>query len=144
MVNIRRLASPIDLPFRGQRDLSPPIKEKTLFIKHGSPYDQLNRFFIGLVPAQGPVNAIEFTEGAHVAYVQQIQLKEEKPHILNIVETSHQNLVNLKEVFVSKKHIYFLYDSWGISLYDIQELSPYLQLGEVEIATITKGVCYFH
>ncbi|PWY96040.1 kinase-like protein [Aspergillus sclerotioniger CBS 115572] len=144
MVNIRRLASPIDLPFRGQRSLSTPtkVKKTSEFIKHGSPYEQLHRFFIGLIPAQSAINAIEFTEGAHIAYVQQLQLGEDKPEILNLVETSHQNIINLNEVFVSKKHIYFLYDSWGISLNDIQELSPRLQLGEVEIATICKSILH--
>ncbi|KAE8371413.1 kinase-like protein [Aspergillus bertholletiae] len=147
MVKFRRLASPINLPIHGPKtplplpSISPLLsvsEDKPDIIRLGSPYDRLDRFFIGLKPTWGGIDAIEFTEGVDVAYVQQRQIQDIQP--LKFTETSHTNLVNLKEVFVAKKMVYFLYDSWGISLEQIQELSPKLQLGEVEVATICQGI----
>ncbi|GFF44665.1 hypothetical protein IFM51744_05876 [Aspergillus udagawae] len=144
MVVTPKLGSPIELPVRG-----PPRKMTLLpqtlhiqsdFVKSGSPYDQLNRFFVGLSPTWGPVSAIEFSEGSHLAYVYQERIEERDLQAEDFQETSHPNLVNLKEVFIAKQNVFFLYDSWGISLEEIQQSSSKFCLGEVEIATISKGI----
>ncbi|EAW18100.1 uncharacterized protein NFIA_080440 [Aspergillus fischeri NRRL 181] len=110
------------------------------FVKSGSPYDQLNRFFISLSPTWGPVSAIEFSEGSHLAYVYQERIEERDLRVEDFKETSHPNLVNLKEVFIAKQNVFFLYNTWGISLEEIQQSSSKFCLGEVEIATISKGI----
>lgn len=57
-----------------------------------------------------------------------------------VTQPSHKNVLSLKEAFVNNNNIFFLYAQWGLSLKEIQELSPVFQLGEVEVATICKGV----
>ncbi|GFG19515.1 hypothetical protein IFM5058_10171 [Aspergillus udagawae] len=110
------------------------------FVKSGSPYDQLNRFFVGLSLTWGPISAIKFSKGSHLAYVYQEWIEERDLQAEDFQETSHLNLVNLKEVFIAKQNVFFLYNSWGISLEEIQQSSLKFCLGEVEIATISKGI----
>ncbi|KAF4182504.1 hypothetical protein CNMCM8694_006752 [Aspergillus lentulus] len=138
-----KLGSPIELPVRGgPRHMTLPqsLDVRSDFVKSGSPYDQLNRFFVGLSPTWGPVSAIEFSEGSHLAYVYQERIEERDLQAEDFKETSHPNLVNLKEVFIAKQNVFFLYDTWGISLEEIQLSSSKFCLGEVEIATISKGI----
>ncbi|KAE8395913.1 kinase-like domain-containing protein [Aspergillus alliaceus] len=120
--------------------LGSPIELPSDFVKSGSPYDQLNRFFVGLSPTWGPVSAIEFSEGSHLAYVYQERIEERDLQAEDFKETSHPNLVNFKEVFIAKQNVFFLYDTWGISLEEIQQSSSKFCLGEVQFATISKGI----
>ncbi|KAF4207310.1 hypothetical protein CNMCM8927_003584 [Aspergillus lentulus] len=143
MVVTSKLGSPLELPVRGvPRHMTLPqtIDIQSDFVKSGSPYDQLNRFFVGLSPTWGPVSAIEFSEGSNLAYVYQERIEERDLQAGDFKETSHPNLVNLKEVFIAKQNVFFLYDTWGISLEEIQQSSSKFCLGEVEIATISKGI----
>jgi hypothetical protein len=44
-------------------------------IKHGSPYDQLDRLFVGLHPSWNGIDAIEFTDRSLVGFVSHYSLQ---------------------------------------------------------------------
>jgi hypothetical protein len=85
------------------------------------------------------VSAIEFTEDSPVGYVKKLLVEGEVP-VGRLSETCHRNIVNLREVFITERSIFFVYEKWGISLEEIHHLSPVFQLGEVEVATICREV----
>ncbi|KAG2000980.1 hypothetical protein GB937_010640 [Aspergillus fischeri] len=89
--------------------LGSPIKLPSNFVKSGSPYNQLNCFFISLSLTWGLVSTIKFSKGSHLAYIKERDLQAE-----DFKETSHPNLVNLKEVFIAKQNIFFLYNTWAL------------------------------
>lgn len=65
---------------------------------------------------------------------------QEDVGIERLKRASHTNLLGLKEVFVGAGSAFFLYEQWGIALNELQGLSHVFQLGEVEVATVCKGV----
>ncbi|KAE8330303.1 kinase-like domain-containing protein [Aspergillus sergii] len=118
------------------------------FIKYGSPYMQMHRVFIGLEPTWGEIYAVEFTENSPVSYIKKLDVVRDKLPIDALTQTSHANLVNLREVFVAETSLFFVYEKWGISLKEMQHLSPVFRFGEVEIATLCRevleGLKYIH
>ncbi|RMJ22821.1 hypothetical protein PHISP_06310 [Aspergillus sp. HF37] len=119
---------------------APPKKHtRQGFVKAGSPYNQLGRFFIGLDPAWSGISAIEFAEGAPVSFVSHCVIGE-NTGLERVTQPSHRNVLNLKEAFVINNNMFFLYAQWGLTLKEIQKLSPVFQLGEVEVATVCKGI----
>lgn len=147
----KKLDSPI--PLRSRRWTTtpemftfpaPPQKHaRQAFVKTGSPYDQLGRFFVGLSPAWSGISAIEFAEGAPVSFVSHCTI-EGNSGVGRVTPPSHKNVLSLKEAFVTNNHMFFLYAQWGLTLKEIQKLSPVFQLGEVEVATVCKGVYCNH
>ncbi|KAL4745466.1 hypothetical protein BDW72DRAFT_211314 [Aspergillus terricola var. indicus] len=152
----RKLGSPIEmsLPYRKVRPGDVKVSQVTKvqapsdpFIKYGHPFRSLDRFFVGLEPICGGINAIEFTKDSPVAYVKKLSvvgdLAEDR-----LSATFHPNLVNLREVFIATGAIFFVYEKGGLSLEEILNLSAVLQLGEVEVATICRevllGLRYIH
>ncbi|KAK9543458.1 hypothetical protein V6Z79_010129 [Aspergillus fumigatus] len=118
------------------------------FVKYGHPYKLMDRFFVGLEPRFSGINAVEFTQDAPVAFVKKLEMRESEVAVHRLMETSHPNLVNLQEVFISERSIFFVYERWGITLKEIQDLQPIFRLGEVEVATICReilqGLLYIH
>ncbi|KAE8371233.1 kinase-like protein [Aspergillus bertholletiae] len=112
-------------------------EEATDIVKYGNPFT-MDRLFVGLEPAWGGINAIEFTEHMPISFVSKlITARGDKRKMDRFKRTSHKHLVNLKEVFVTEESLILFYDKWeGISLREIQDLRPAFQLGEVEVATI--------
>ncbi|KAL4778448.1 kinase-like domain-containing protein [Aspergillus varians] len=152
----RKLESPIELPLPYRKIRPGDIKfgqaakvraPSDPFIKYGHPFRSLDRFFVGLEPIRGGVNAIDFTQGSPVGYVKKLSVvadvREDR-----LCETCHPNLVNLREVFISTGAVFFVYEKGGLSLEDILELSEIFHLGEVEVATICQevlqGLRYVH
>jgi hypothetical protein len=132
------------LPYRlgHSADVADARKDRTdtgQFIKYGHPFQSLHRFFVGLEPMWSDVSAIEFTEDSPVGYVKKLSVAGEVP-VNRLSETCHQNIVNLREVFITERSIFFVYEKLGISLEEIHNLSPVFQLGEVEVATICREV----
>jgi hypothetical protein len=94
--------------------------------RRGLPYTALDRFFVGLEPSWSGINAVEFTESEPVAFVRKCIIDECKVQVECLTETSHKNLVNLKEVFIAKHSTFFVYEKWGISLKEIHRLRYFL------------------
>lgn len=149
MAAAQKLDSPIELPdhrlpvIPGTIFPSTPVPKDTRkheFIKYGSPYDQLDRLFVGLGPSWRGIDAIEFKDGSPVQYINHCNLEGKETPINYLPKVSHPNLMVTKEIFVSKNRVHFCYDHWGITLDDIEDLWPDFQLTEAEVAMICKAV----
>ena len=149
----KKLDAPIELPDRRRTVLSgipyfpmPPASDCGYpgFVKEGSPYDQIGRFFVELKKAWNGISAIEFNkEGEPVAFISQCSIVGKAAQLKCLTKALHPNILSLREVFFSKDTILFFYEQWGqrgVTMSQIQRLSPEFQLGEVEVATICKGV----
>ena len=140
----KKLGSPIMLPPH-RRTILPsfpapprnPIRQS--FVKVGSLYAQPDRFFVGIGPTLSGISAIEFAEGVPVSFISHCTI-ENTTEGERVVQPSHKNVLDLKEVFIMNKDMFFLYAKWGVTLNEVQELSPAFKLGEVEVAVICKGV----
>ena len=117
-----------------------PDCENQKLVKEGSPYEQIDRFFIALKPSRSGISAVELQDGMPVAYVTHCAAREKDSHLEHLMQASHANLLGLEEVFADSDNIYFLYNQWGMTLQELQQLFPVFQPGEVEVATICKGV----
>ena len=110
------------------------------FVKEGSPYEQVGRFFVALkLPVSG-ISAVELQKGRPVAYVSHCTVQEKEFCLERLTQASQSNLLGLREVFINTDSIYFLYDQWGMALEELQQLFPVFQPGEVEVATVCKEV----
>lgn len=150
MAPSEKLDSPIELPDRRRTLLPeilyfpmPPARDYKYpgFVKEGSPYGQIDRFFVGLKTPWNGISAIEFKEGTPVAYISQCSVERKDSQLKRLTKALHPNILSLEEVFVSRD-MFFFYGQWGIPMSQIQRLSPVFQLGEVEVATICKRVFY--
>lgn len=151
MASGKKLDSPIELPDRRRTVLPvlscfpmPPARDCKYpgFVKEGSPYDRIGRFFVGFKGTWNGISAIEFKEGRPVAFISQCSIVGKDAQLKCLTKALHPNILSLREVFFSKDTIFFIYEQWGITMSQIQGLSPEFQLGEVEVATICKGVLY--
>lgn len=134
------LGSPITMDSPNENKVRGELHTSS-FVKFCHPYkSSLRRFFVGLEPMWSEINAIEFTEDLPVGYVRETTMPAEVS-VHRLVQTSHPNLVNLREVFIADGSAFFVYEKWGISLAEIYRLSPLFQLGEIEVATICREVC---
>ncbi|PYI23224.1 hypothetical protein BO99DRAFT_409571 [Aspergillus violaceofuscus CBS 115571] len=146
-----KLESPINLPIPSRDPCYPGMEPSEIpedFIKQGHPYRLLHRFFIGIEPGLTDIDAIEFTNQRPVSYVKKFTSKSLETDTKSLVETSHPNLVNLREVFIHGRSCFFLYERWSLSLKEVQKLGPVFQLSEVEVASICykifMGLLYIH
>lgn len=119
---------------------SQPDCENQSLVKQGSPYEQIGRFFLGLKPSRSGICAVELQEGTPVTYVSHCTAQEKDSRVERLMQASHTNLLGLREVFINADNVYFLYDRWGMALEELQQLFPVFQPGEVEVATVCKGV----
>ncbi|KAL4889246.1 kinase-like domain-containing protein [Aspergillus ambiguus] len=150
----RKLDSPIELPYH--TPLSCGIKEErgitayqdSGYVRYQHPYSVIDRFFVGIEPRWGGIDAIEFTQDRPVSYVKSLGVAEGEVRVRHLKPTSHPNLVNLRETFVVDNTAFFVYEPWGISLREFRQLQPIFRLGEVEVATICgqvlNGLEYIH
>ncbi|KAL4947080.1 hypothetical protein BDW69DRAFT_199916 [Aspergillus filifer] len=157
----RKLGSPIEmsLPYRkicpgdakvtqGPKAQAPNAQTPSgPFLKYGHPFRALGRFFIGLEPRWGGINAIEFTKDSPVAYLKKLSTGE-GISVDRLSATCHPNLVNLKEAFIATGAVFFVYEKEGLSLEEILNLSAVFRLGEIEVAflchEILQGLQYIH
>lgn len=148
----QKLDSPIELPGRrwsvipGTVFPSTPVCKDTRkheFIKYGSPYDRLDRLFVGLDQPWRGINSIEFKDGLPVGYISHCNVEGKEIPINCLLQVSHPNLMIAKKIFVSKDKVHFCYDQWGITLDDIEALWPVFRLTEAEVAMICKAVGLF-
>ncbi|KAH2132510.1 hypothetical protein KXV68_000508, partial [Aspergillus fumigatus] len=84
-------------------------------------------------------DAVEIHGTSQIRIVKQIKIERSKAQVEALRTTSHENLVNLQEVFLEDNMIFLIYEEWGIPLENIYSV---FHLGEVEIATICKGVLH--
>ncbi|PYI13428.1 hypothetical protein BO99DRAFT_452749 [Aspergillus violaceofuscus CBS 115571] len=146
MAPVTNLQSPIELPVNRRIPhphlAFPFVQSQTEneFVHYGSPYDQINRIFVGLNPSWNEIDAIEFHEGIPVGFVSQCKLEEKEIPVQRLRQSSHPSLLKIREVFFLKGSAYFIYDQWGLTLAEILHLSPVFRLSEVEVAVICKAV----
>ncbi|THC88356.1 hypothetical protein EYZ11_012202 [Aspergillus tanneri] len=157
MAPAKKLGSPVELPDCRRtvlpKKLLPSVSfhddpARPEFVKHGSPYDQVDRVFFGLNPPWNNVHAIEFKDGFPVGFLIHQKVESKNIPLDRIRQVSHKNVLSLEEVYFLKGNIYFLYNQWGITLNEIGQLSPVFNLSEVEVAVICKailqGLIYIH
>ncbi|KAL4745866.1 uncharacterized protein BDW70DRAFT_145057 [Aspergillus foveolatus] len=117
-------------------------------IKHGSPYDQLDRLFVGLHPSWNGIDAIEFKDGSPVGFVSHYSPQGKDIPLQRLTQVTHPSFLAYKEIFISQGDVYFLYEQWGVTLEQVWKLSPVFRLGEAEVAIICKkilqGLLYIH
>ncbi|KAI9040415.1 uncharacterized protein KD926_008238 [Aspergillus affinis] len=143
-INLRQTALPKTFP----ESMKEPVARGSSFVQYSHPYKTYDRFFVGMEPQWGGINAIEFTENLPVAYVKKFTTNDTEKKVGHLRATHHHNLVNLKEAFVTDNSVFFVYERWGISLEEICQLWPVFKLGEVEVATlcneVLNGLSYIH
>lgn len=149
MAPAQKLDPPFDLPVRKSSIIprmslpSTPVHKDTgkcEFIKHGSPYDQRDRLFVGLSRSWRGVDAIEFKDGSPVGYISHCNTEEKEIPVYHLSQVSHPSLLIAREIFVTRGNVYFCYGHWGITLNEVEQLWPVYQLSEVEVALICKAV----
>ena len=117
-----------------------PDCDNQAFVKEGSPYEQIGRFFVALKLPRSGISAVELQKRRPVAHVSHYTVQEKDFCLERLTQESHSNLLGLREVFINTDDIYFLYDQWGMALEELQQLFPVFQPGEVEVATVCKEV----
>lgn len=121
-------------------DLPQYVSGSEGIVKRGSPYAQTGRSYVGLKSQGVGICAIEMQNGVPVSFISHCTVKEEDHGVKHLRQVTHTNVLGLKEVYLKDGIAFFLYDAWGIKLEEIQRLSHVFRLGEVEVATICKGV----
>ncbi|OJJ83543.1 uncharacterized protein ASPGLDRAFT_58636 [Aspergillus glaucus CBS 516.65] len=157
MAPAQKLDPPFDLPVRKSSIIpgtifpSTPVHKDTgkcEFIKHGSPYDQRDRLFVGLSRSWRGIDAIEFKDGSLVGYISHCNTEGKDIPVYHLSQVSHPSLLIAREIFVARGNVYFCYGHWGITLNEIEQLWPVYQLSEVEVALVCKatleGLRYLH
>ncbi|KAL2802968.1 kinase-like domain-containing protein [Aspergillus granulosus] len=110
------------------------LEQPSNFLKHGSPFSEPSRGFIHLKSSN--FDAIE-VRGAAIRLVKHFRVDRDKVQVQSLRTTQHENIVNLKEVFLDQDVIFFIYDDWGIPL---DRICSIFYLGEIEVATICNNV----
>jgi serine/threonine protein kinase len=105
------------------------------FVKYGNPFSETNRGFLYL--KSSGFDALEVC-GTALRMVKHFKVCPDAIQVKSLRTTEHENLVNLKEVFLAEDAIFFIYDDWGIP---VDRICSVFHIGEVEVATICKGVC---
>jgi len=116
------------------------VSRSESIVKRGSPYAETGRAYVGLKSSGGGICAIEMRNGVPVSFISHCTIKEEDHGVKHLRQVTHTNLLGLKEVYLKDGIAFFLYNAWGITLEELQQLSHVFRLGEVEVATICKGV----
>jgi hypothetical protein len=114
------------------------VKGEEVFLHHGYPHNSPGRLFLTFEEAWRGMDGIEVSEGRCLALFKNISVETLQVPASAIRKTSHRNLVNLKEVFLSNTAITLVYDRPSESLRSLRERN--LKLGIVEVATICKEV----
>ncbi|KAL2848954.1 hypothetical protein BJX68DRAFT_267307 [Aspergillus pseudodeflectus] len=104
------------------------------FVKYGNPFSETNRGFLYL--KSSGFDALEVC-GTALRMVKHFKVYPDAIQVKSLRTTEHENLVNLKEVFLAEDAIFFIYDDWGIPL---DRICSVFHIGEVEVATVCKGV----
>ncbi|KAA8642352.1 uncharacterized protein ATNIH1004_011296 [Aspergillus tanneri] len=108
------------------------------------------RLFFPIIPDGGGLNCLApATAGISAAsFFKTLPLDALRVPVDDIVRTSHENLVNLQELYIGSSSVILTYDSWGISLQEICRASNIFAGNESAVATICKetlkGLQYVH
>ncbi|ODM15236.1 hypothetical protein SI65_09177 [Aspergillus cristatus] len=121
-------------------DFPQHVSRSESIVKGGTPYAQTGRSYVGLKSPGGGICALEMQNGVPVSFISHCAVTEEHNGLKHLRQVTHTNLLGLKEVFLQDGIAFFLYDAWGITLEELQRLSHVFRLGEVEVATICKGI----
>lgn len=83
----------------------------------------------------GRFDGIEMTEDDRIRIMKKLDAASDMLPALRI--TSHENLVNVREVLRTENETYIIFDEWGVSL---AEISAVAVLGYVEVTEICRNV----
>lgn len=84
----------------------------------------------------GRFDGIEMTEDAQIRIMKKLDAASDRT-LPTLRITSHENLVNVREVLRTEDETYIIFDEWGVSL---AELSAVAILGYIEEAEICRSV----
>ncbi|KAL4947545.1 hypothetical protein BDW69DRAFT_190098 [Aspergillus filifer] len=106
------------------------------------------RLFVGLNPSWNGIDAVEFKEGTPIGFISSYKPEGKDIPLQRLTQISHPSFLSFREVFISKGAAHFLYEQWGVTLEQVQRISPIFRLGEIEVAIICKkilqGLVYIH
>lgn len=97
-----------------------------------------------LLSKLGRFDGLDMTEDAQIRFLKKVDAASDRM-LPTLLLTSHENLVNVREVLRTENETYTVFDEWGVSL---AELSAVAVLGYVEVAeicrSILRGIEYIH
>jgi hypothetical protein len=115
------------------------VNSGEVFLHHGYPNNSPGRLFLTFEEVWRGMDGIELSEGRCLAFFKNIRIECLQVAAPTVQETSHGNLLNLKEVFLSNTTITLIYDRPSESLRSLREEK--LKFGVAEVATICREVC---
>lgn len=89
-----------------------------------------------LLSKLGRFDGLDMTEDAQIRFLKKVDAASDRM-LPTLLLTSHENLVNVREVLRTENETYTVFDEWGVSL---AELSAVAVLGYVEVAEICRSV----
>lgn len=99
------------------------------------------KLFFPIIPDAGGRNCLALAAaGIPASFFKTLPLDALRVPAEDVVRTSHENLVNLQELYVGPSSVILTYDSWGISLQEICRISNVFSCNESAVATICKEV----
>lgn len=114
------------------------LQKPNSFLSHENPWKRYRGVWekeqagVGVVAYE---NVLTFP----VVFIKQKHNLSSKEQLESLKEVRHNNIVHLKQVFLSDASIFFVYEAMRMSLAQLRG-SPYVSFNEPDIATVCKEV----
>lgn len=100
------------------------------------------RLYFPIIPGAGGHNCLPLasTGISAVSFFKTLPRDALRVPVNQVVQTSHENLVNVQELYLSPHSVVLTYDSWGISLLEICRIYNIFANDASAVSTICKEV----
>ncbi|KAL4927716.1 uncharacterized protein BDV17DRAFT_292222 [Aspergillus undulatus] len=108
------------------------------------------KLYFPIIPSAGGQNCLPLASIglAPVSFFKTLPRDALRAPVNQVVQTSHENVVNLQELYLSPHSVTLAYDCWGISLLEVCRVAKIFADDESTVATICKevlhGLKYLH